>query len=129
MKNIKLCESMKNDFLEYAIYRRDHNKYYSFKYLTKEILTKTFEYMLKHKLTVAENSKSWVCKNGKQEILCYGYSGPDINCRDDKEGMIENLFHEIWCKAEWIARSKIQSYTLIVKQDIGTINYNYILSL
>ena len=129
MKKIKLNENMKAAFLKYSNARKNHDINHSYNYLNNDILLKTFDYMLKHRLTVEENAKTYIYKNNKRDMLCCGYSGSDINCRDDESEMVDNLFHEILCKAEWIARSKIQSYTLIVKQDIGTINYNYILSL
>lgn len=116
-------------FMEYANTRKNCNKDYSYNYLNNDIFLKTFYYMLKHKLTVEENAKSYIYKNSKREILCYGYSGSDINCRDDESEMMDNLFHEIWCKAEWIARSQTQNYEDVVKQDIGIANYNYILSI
>lgn len=128
MKKIELNENMRTDFLTYSLNRKSklnlNNR--PMNYLTESILDKTFSFMLQHKLTVEENAKSYYFQNGKANILCYGYSGCSINERDDTDGMMFNLFHEIFCKAEWIARSVIGGYSDVVKSTIGTINYNKI---
>lgn len=125
MKKIKLSEDMRNEFIDYSLDRINscsHVKEYN--YLTKNILNKTFTFFLNHKLTVEENAKSYWYMNNQKNMECCGYSGYSINEQDNEEGMIWNLFHEIFCKAEWIARSTRDTwYQDVVKQTIGSKNY------
>ena len=123
LKKLVLVENMRSDFMGYAINRK--GKYnIEYNYLTEKILNNTFSFFLSHKLTVTENATSYWYKNNKKEIECCGYSGIDINFRDDLEGMKDNLFHEVFCKAEWIARSiKETWYSETVKETIGSKNY------
>lgn len=121
MKKLILTENMRSEFLEYAINRKNKNNY---NYLTESILNNTFTFFLDHKLTVEANAKSYWYKNNKREIESFGYSGIDINFRDNIEGMKDNLYHEVFCKAEWIARSiKETWYSETVKETIGSKNY------
>lgn len=125
MKKIKLSENMRNEFINYSLNRISKSNYIKdYNYLTKSILNNTFTFFFNHKLTVEENAKSYWYMNNEKNIECCGYSGYSINERDDKEGMIDNLYHEIFCKAEWIARSTRETwYIETVKQTIGSKNY------
>ena len=61
-----------------------------------------------------------------KEYRIFGYSGVDANFRMIQRHK-ENLFHEVFCKAEWIARSIRETwYNEVVKQTIGIKNYNQI---
>lgn len=122
MKKLTLREDNRMEFMDYARMRMiNSDKNYD------TILNNTFSFFLNHKLTVEENGKSYWTKNGKKEIECYGYSGASINERDNIEGMTYNLFHVLFCQAEWIARSITESwYSDTVKETIGNKNYIYI---
>lgn len=126
MKKIKLQENQKQDFLSYSKNRIGKCSTKNYHHLNESILEKTFDFMIKHKLTVEENARSYYFMSNRKEMLCYGYSGISINERDNIEGMIENLYHEAFCKAEWIARSAREGYQNIVKETIGNGNYNLI---
>jgi hypothetical protein len=121
MDKITISEHMKHDFLEYSRERKARNSKldYNYDYLTENILSNMFDYMVKHKLTVHDNAKSYIIRNGKKDIFCYGYSGYSINERDNIAGMIENLYHETFCKAEWLARGIKSFYIDIVKEYFG----------
>lgn len=122
-----LTEDLKPDFMEYAI-RRKKNRPWDMKvnYLTEEILSRMFDFYVRHKLTVRDNARTYWFKSEKRQDECLGYSGYSINERDDVEGMIDNLFHEVWCKAEWCARGKNGWYEDVCKQDIGVAEFNKI---
>lgn len=126
MKKIKLSEDMRSDFIDYSFERINKSNFNikNYNHVTKNILNNTFTFFLEHKLTVEDNAKSYWYKNGQKNIECYGYSGKDINFRDDKDGMIDNLYHEVFCYAEWIARSITETwYNDVVKETIGNKNY------
>lgn len=126
MKKI-LDESMKPAFMRYAIERRNNHPIdMPLTYLTDKIFDRTFDYFVRHKLTIEANAKSYWYKSGEKQIECYGYSGRDINFRDDEDGIINNLFHEVWCKAEWAARGKGKEYEDVCKQYFGVQAYNKI---
>lgn len=128
MLKLTLQENQMNTFIEYAYNRIGKNaNVKDYNHITKSILENTFDFYLKHKLTVEDNAKSYWYNNGKKEIECYGYSGYSINERDDITGIIENLYHEIFCKAEWIARSIFGGYTETCKAYFGKA-YNQILA-
>lgn len=118
---------MKPDFMVYAVERRDiqlRNR--NMNYLTNKILSLTFDFFVRHRLTVHDNAQSYWFKGNKRQDECLGYSGTSIGERDDTNGIIKNLFHEVWCKAEWIARSRRDGYENICEQTIGVSEYKKI---
>jgi hypothetical protein len=126
MLKLTLDETYREAFIQYSLNRiaRSGKEYH---YLTRNILTNTFTFFINHKLTVEEDAKSYWYINGKKEIESYGYSGYSSNERDDIQEMTENLYHHIFCKAEWIARSLTQTwYIETVRQTIGTSCYRLI---
>ena len=127
MKKVRLAESMRDGFIYYSRDRmRSSIKEYN--HVTESILNKTFSYFLKNKLTAEANAKTYYYDNGKKEMLSDGYCGYSVNVRDDAEGMIDNLCHHVFCKAEWIARSIKGGYTEVCKARIGAKNYNNIIN-
>jgi hypothetical protein len=129
MKKLTLQENYKEEFLRYCqerILKCSYMKNYD--YLTESILKNTFDFFFTKKLTVEENAKSYWTNNNQKEIECYGYSGYSINDRDDLEGIKDNLFHEIFCKAEWVARSLKEDYKETCKAYYGSKNYNLIIA-
>jgi hypothetical protein len=127
MKKLTLLENDRQEFIDYAK-NRINKSIKPLNYLTNNILHNTFTFFVNHKLTVEANARSYWYKNNKKEIECFGYSGRDINFRDDEEGIRDNLYHEIFCKAEWIARSNIDGYIQTVKGTIGIKNYKSIVA-
>jgi len=127
MLNLTLQENQKENFISYA-YERMNRTDKNYNYVTKSILENTFDFFFSHKLTGEENAKTYWYRNGKKEIECFGYSGSSINERDDIKGITENLFHEIFCKAEWIARSAKGNYADTCKSYFGNVNYNKIMN-
>lgn len=127
--NLILSDNMKSEFMKYALKRKSNCElnYKPMKYLTENILDNTFTFFLNHKLTIEDNAKSYWYQGNVKIIECYGYSGFASGFRDDEEGMKFNLFHEIWCKSEWIARSVKENYSQTVKSTIGTKAYNEII--
>jgi hypothetical protein len=122
MKKIKLSETSKSEFMEYAKDRVARQTLKVYTYLTDSILENMYDWFVDHNLTVEENAKSYYYKNGIKEILCCGYSGYSVNVRDDREGIIGNLFHEVWCEAEWLARSpngEVSGHLEAAKQTYG----------
>lgn len=105
MKKIKLSETSKNNFIQFSKDRKSEWTR-TFDYLLEDILSNVYDWFSEHNLTVEENARAYYTQNGKKEILCYGYSGYSSDVRDDKDGIIYNLFHETWCQAEWLARSQ-----------------------
>ena len=127
MNKCTLTEQEKQDFLDYAkqrINRCSHIKDYN--HLTENILSKTFDFMVSHKLTVQENGSSYYIMSNSKEWLSLGYLGYSIGTIDSQEEMQENLFHEVFCKAEWIARSTRENYSDVCKAFIGRKAYQYI---
>lgn len=111
MEKVSLRQTNKEDFMEYAKNRRDkRTDFRNLSYLTDAILSNVYDFFLKNDLTVKANASSYWYRNGKIEMMCYGYSGYSINERDDFEGIVGNLFHEVWCKAEWLARSVLDDW-------------------
>lgn len=108
MKKIVLDESMRQSVMDEASRRineshlRDHHVY---NYITNEILNGVFDWSLKRRMTAQENGATWYYVNGKKEMMCCGYSGISSGERDDEEGMLSSLAHEIFCKAEYLART------------------------
>jgi hypothetical protein len=128
MLKLTLQENQKEEFINYSYDRINgcnHIKDYS--HITKSILSNTFDFFLKHRLTVEANAKSYWYNNSKKEIECYGYSGYSINERDNEEGIIQNLYHEIFCKAEWLARGIKDGYSETCKSYFGR-NYNKLIN-
>lgn len=124
---MQLSEDMKPDFMIYAVERRDKQPLdRNMNYLTNEILSRTFDFFVRHRLTVHDNAQSYWFKGKERQDECLGYSGTSIGERDDINGIIENLLHEVWCKAEWIARSRRDGYEDVCKQSVGVSEYNKI---
>lgn len=124
---IRLSEDMKPDFMKYAVDRKSRQPLdRNMNYLTNEVLSRTFDFFVRHELTVHDNAQSYWYRDGERQDECLGYSGYSINERDDTDGIIDNLFHEVWCKAEWIARSRRDGYIDVCKQIIGVTEFNEI---
>ena len=120
MKKITIQDHQKNDFLNYAYeWMNKNGDVKNYKHVTQSILEKTFDFFYKNKLTVEDNAKSYWYNNRKLEMICYGYSGISANERDDIEGMIDNLYHEIFCKAEWVSRGLKEGYSNVCKAYFG----------
>lgn len=127
MKKITLQSDKKQEFIDYArsrISRCNHVK--SYNHLTNNILNNSFDFFVKNRLTVENNGKSYWYRSNKKEWLSYGYSGHSKGELDDSEAMTNNLYHEIFCQAEWIGRSKKEGYEDICKGYIGYKAYNSI---
>jgi len=113
MIKLILQNNQKEDFLKYAynrIYRSSHIKNYN--HVTKSILEKTFEFFVRHKLTI-DNDKVYWCRNGKRQI-----EGEKILV-DNIETATDNLFHEVFCQAEWLARGLRDGYADVCKAYFG----------
>lgn len=103
MKRLTLTENDRQGFLTYTK-ERIKNSSKEYQYITESLLNNVFTFFLAHRLTVQENAVTFWYNNGKKEMECYGYSGFSINERDNETGMKDNLFHEVFCKTEWLAR-------------------------
>jgi len=100
---------------------RDHHQYHL--YITDKILNGVFDWMVKHKLTVNNKGASWYTRNGKRVIESYGYSGGSSGTIDDKEEMLWKLGHEVFCAAEYLARTVREGKDL-ARQYFGNDFYN-----
>lgn len=97
---LKLSDCSVQKFIAYALERKKRgmsNNRYNYSYMTENRLKAVFEYMCKR------NTK---CSGSKYCITdCDGFLGsfsePSIQSEDLME---EVLFHEVWCKCEWIYR-------------------------
>jgi len=78
-----------------------------------------FIYFTDHKLTSQEDGSTFYVLNKRREYKSLGYSGKDIGTIINNEQMLDNLFHEIFCEAEWIARSTKDGYEDVCKQIYG----------
>lgn len=125
MKKITLQTDQKQGFLDYTRERISKSTK-NYNHLTTSILTKTYDYFVDHSLTAQENGATYWKHNNKKQIESYGYSGYSKNDIDDFEAMEENLYHEVFCKAEWIARSRIENFADICKGYLGHKAYNSI---
>ena len=129
MLKLTLQENYRQEFIDYTKNRMQKSsniKLYS--YLTNSILNNTFTFFLEHRLTVEANAKSYWYQSGKKQIESYGYSGHSVNDRDDVEGIKDNLFNEVFCKAEWVARSLTEGYSETCRATIGNENFNNIIT-
>ena len=97
---VYLKELSKEEFVVYAIERKNKwmkdNKY-NYSYLNKERFAYVFDWCSKRMLKCAGSHYSISDKDG----WIGSFSQPDI---EKKELMKECLFHEVWCKCEWIYR-------------------------
>jgi hypothetical protein len=107
MKNLKLENNMKTDFLEYSRERKNSDsgtKIPYDNYLTDTILSKVFDYMLDHQLQCNEKSYCWLDNKKDKDWASLGYVDYRMS---DYDEFVEALFHHMWCKAEWLGRSRV----------------------
>ena len=97
---LKLSECSIEDFMNYAVKRKNRwiadNKY-NFSYITETRLRKIFEYMCNRKMKCS--GANYYISDIEGFISKFTY--PEA---EDKDLMKEMLFHEVWCKCEWIYR-------------------------
>ena len=99
---------------------RKQNCNRNLEYLTDQIFSNVYDFFTQHNLTVEANAKSYWNRSGQREMLCDGYSGYSAGTIDDDDTITYNLFHEVWCEAEWLARGKHEGwYESVVKQYFG----------
>jgi hypothetical protein len=98
----------------------------NYNHLTDKVLNKTFTFFVDHKLTATNKSLTYWFQNSKKTMECYGYSGSSAGTIDNEEDMKNNLYHEIFCYAEWIGRSIKENYSEVCKDTIGNKNYKLI---
>lgn len=114
---LKLTECSEEKIIEYALKRKEkHEKdnAYHYSYLTEARFRKVFQYM---------QSRRTKC-TGKNYLISdidgfiSKFTMPEI---ENKETMEECLFHEAWCKCEWIYRilDKERKYYDVLKEYIG----------
>ena len=124
MKKLTLTEEYREEFMNYSKDRMTRCSHKNYNHLTSEILNNTFSFLVKSKLTATNKGAIYWYKNNKKMFEAYGYN--DKNIIDTKEQMQENLFHEVFCMAEWLARSLIESYAYTSQNMIGSKNYELI---
>ena len=125
--SVCLEENMLTEYLEYSHKRIDTCSYVkSYNHVTDKILRNTFKFFFDHKLTAQENGSTFYILSKKRQYKSLGYSGPDSETIDDIDQMIENLFHEVFCESEWLARAKQDGYEDVCKQWFGR-NYDMII--
>lgn len=122
MDNIKLTlnQCSLNDFLKYSRERMNTStKEYA--YLNNDVLTLGFEVFEKQNMTCHDNALCYRIVNGKRDVFSFGFSGKDINYKmETLKEIKEDLFHNLFCKIEWIARSKTETfYQDTVKEFLG----------
>ena len=97
---LKLTDCSKEKFIEYALERKrkglNDNKY-GYSYITKQRLEKVFDYMCKRK-TTCEGNRYYI---SDVDGFISQFTESEV---EKKEFMEECLFHEVWCKCEWIYR-------------------------
>lgn len=126
MTTVKLVAGMKTDFMEYAMDRKVRNEATGrmMNYLTAETLERVFDFFVAHKLTADEKGRTYYTQTRREYLSC-GYSGYSEG--DSVEEMTENLFHDVWCQAEWFARGQVSFYQETTKAFFGSEWYNRIL--
>ena len=115
---VYLKELSVNDFLSYANDRINKSSK-PYPYLNNDRLTLVFEWFC---------NKNLKCSGSKYNITANGehfsnYINSEIQ---DKELMIDNLFHEVFCQAEWACRGLNDFYKSTVEQ---TYNKQFVKSL
>jgi hypothetical protein len=126
MLKLTLQDSQKEEFMNY-VNDRIKKSSLNYNYITQSIITNTFNFFVKHRLTVEENARSYWYNQSKKEIECYGYSGYSTNDKDNIEEIKDNLFHEVFCKAEWMSRSIKEGYSDVCQAYFGK-NYKTIIA-
>jgi hypothetical protein len=123
LKKIVLQSNFRDDFLQFA---EEKKKKGSYKYINRYVLLNTFQYFLKHKLTVQEDGTIYWFKEDEKVIENYGYVGFSGGIMDDEVTMIQNLFNELYNQAEWIAKSLKSSldYKDVIIETIQIISMN-----
>lgn len=97
---LKLSDCSKEKFLEYAKERKlkgMSNNRYMYSYLTETRLAKVFDYLVKRNLKCSGRNY----RVTEMNEFCSSFSQPE---QENIEQMEECLFHEVWCKCEWIYR-------------------------
>ena len=97
---LRLADCSKEKFLQYALDRKNrhiNNNRYGYSYMTEKRLAHVFDYMCKRKIS---------CKGNRYYISDIdGFIGQFTKPGTESlELMEECLFHEVWCKCEWIYR-------------------------
>lgn len=97
---LKLSDCSMQKFIGYAMERKERNikdNQYDLSYMTEARLQKVFEYMCKRK-TKCCGSNYYI---SDIDGFISSFSNP---AEQDESLMEECLFHEVWCKCEWIYR-------------------------
>lgn len=121
---LELSDGLKVEFMERYRMKCGDEDYY----LTESILSKTFDFFVDNVLTVKDNGEIFWYAGDEKVIESSGYSGGDSGYRDGEEGMIDNILHEVYCKAEWVARSLVEGFSDVCKQYFGEDSFDYIIS-
>jgi len=124
MKNkLVLDKSMVEEYFRYSNKRINKNsdfKNYNMKNTYISFLSRVF---IKNKLTVEKNGISYYYLNGeKQEICVHSNIG-----NENYEEMLEQLYHELFCKIERITRLLKSDDKDSIKYDIGLKDYKILL--
>lgn len=97
---LKLQDCSIDKFIQYAMARLNKHKNdnkYGYVYMTESRLRSVFDWMCKRKTKCSGNS--YYISD------CDGFISKFSQPEDEKiELMEECLFHEVWCKCEWIYR-------------------------
>lgn len=97
---LKLSNCSSQKFIEYAMERKRKNEFrhkYHYSYMTNARLQKVFQYMCDRNLKC--KGRNYYVSDIEGFISKYSEPEPE-----EKEHMEEILFHEVWCKCEWIYR-------------------------
>lgn len=115
---LKLSNCSSEKFIQYALNRKGNGLLqhrYNYSYMTIPRFKKVFEYMCNRNLK---------CKGehyyiSDTEGFISKFNEPEL---EEKEHMEELLFHEVWCKCEWIYRiiDKERSFYKSLESYIGS---------
>lgn len=97
-KFLYLNESMWNEFVDYFHERKNRNKSLenNYDYMTEEKVKLIFDQMIKKKLKINE-----VGKVTDTDGFISEFCEPEVLSQNE---LVEWLFHEVYCKAEWACR-------------------------
>jgi hypothetical protein len=120
MEPILLNSDMKNDFLAYGKERHKNTKkniqFMPDYYITDEMFLKVFDWFASHKLRVFDYGRTEYKTGKKVNVLTVRYIDYILQSREE---MIDNLFHEVYCQTEWLARSTYMKYEEVCIQVFG----------
>ena len=94
--NMKLSETTFQEFIDYC--KREKKNWYV--YMTIPKLKIIYDYCVKHNLKT-EGQRMRTTWKGNEFIS--SFSSP-IELKLTRDDYADNLFHEVWCKAEWAIR-------------------------